>query len=100
MQIDITQIIVALIGLIGAVITYVLVPFIKSKTDATMFAKIQTMVQVAVTAAEQIYTGTGMGQTKKKYVLDFLESKGYTVDEDTIDKLIESAVYEMKQFAA
>ena len=100
MRIDITQIIVALVGLISAIITYVLVPHIKSKTDAATFAKIQTMVQVAVTAAEQIYTGTGMGQTKKKFVLEFLESKGYKVDEDTIDKLIESAVYEMKQFAA
>lgn len=53
-------------------------------------------MSVAVTAAEQIYVGSGRGSEKKQYVLEFLNSKGFTVDTNVLDNLIESAVYAMK----
>lgn len=42
-----------------------------------------------------IYTESGMGQQKKAYVIEFLNSKGFTVDADTIENLVESAVLDL-----
>lgn len=44
-----------------------------------------------------IYNGTGRGAEKKTYVLNYLNEKGYKLDLDTIDNLIESAVLELKK---
>lgn len=38
-----------------------------------------------------------MGEAKKKYVDNYLKSKDYTLDQDTVDALIEAAVKEMQQ---
>lgn len=43
-----------------------------------------------------IYTRTGKGAEKKAYVEQFMSSKGFKLDTDEIDKLIESAVLELK----
>ena len=49
-----------------------------------------------MSAAEQIYTGSGRGAEKKEYVLNWLHEHGVTVDESKLDAMIESAVYELK----
>jgi N-acetyl-anhydromuramyl-L-alanine amidase AmpD len=57
------------------------------------------MVNIAVQAAEQIYNGRGRGAEKKAYVLEFLRSKGYTLDMESVENLIEAAVFALqKQF--
>jgi len=53
-------------------------------------------VKIAVSAAEQIYNGSGRGPEKKAYVLEWLKQRGITVDEAKLDAMIESAVYELK----
>ena len=52
-------------------------------------------MRIAVTAAEQVYKGTGRGEEKKAFVLEWLKSHGVTVDMEKLDALIESAVYDM-----
>lgn len=94
---DLTNIASAIITLIVAVITAFLIPYLKAKVDAEKFAKIKNWVKVAVEAAEMIYNGTGRGAEKKAYVLNYLKEKGYTLDLDSIDNLIESAVLELKK---
>lgn len=94
---DITPIIEAVAALIGAIITCVLIPFIKSKTTAAQQAEINGWVKIAVSAAEQIYKGSGRGEEKKQYVLNWLKERGVTVDETELDALIEAAVYELSQ---
>lgn len=42
-----------------------------------------------------IYTESGMGAQKKAYVLEYLRTKGFTLDIDTLDNLIESAVLDL-----
>ena len=54
-------------------------------------------MKIAVAAAEQIYVGSGRGEEKKAYVIDWLRSHGITVDEEKLDALIEAAVYELNQ---
>lgn len=58
-------------------------------------AEINAWVKIAVTAAEQIYRGSGRGEEKKAYVLNWLAEHGITLDEERIDALIEAAVYEL-----
>ena len=97
---NITPIIEALAVLIAAVITGVIVPYIKSRTSAQQQEELLLWVRVAVTAAEQIYTGTGLGKEKKEYVLNWLAMHGIAVDVERIDAMIESAVYAMNQGVA
>lgn len=93
---NITPIIEAIFALIAAIVTAIVVPYIKSKTNATQQAEINAWVQIAVSAAEQIYTGSGRGEEKKEYVLNWLREHGVTVDAEKLDAMIESAVYELK----
>ena len=92
---DITTIIEAAAALVAAVITAVVIPYIKSRTTAQQQAEINAWVKIAVTAAEQIYRGSGRGEEKKAYVLNWLAEHGITLDEERIDALIEAAVYEL-----
>lgn len=93
---NITPIIEAVFAMLAAVITAVVIPYIKSRTTAQQQAEINAWVKIAVTAAEQIYTGPGRGAEKKAYVLEWLNAHGVTVDADKLDALIESAVYDIK----
>lgn len=92
---DITTIIEAVFALVAAVITAIVIPYIKSRTTAQQQAEINAWVKIAVAAAEQIYTGSGRGEEKKSYVLNWLAEHGITMDEDRINALIEAAVYDL-----
>ena len=92
---DITIIIEAVFTLIAAVITAIVIPYIKSRTTAQQQSQISAWVKIAVTAAEQLYKGSGRGAEKKAYALDWLHEHGVTVDESKLDAMIESAVYDI-----
>lgn len=94
---DITPIIEAVAALIGVIITCVLIPYIKSKTTTEQQKEINAWVKIAVSAAEQLFTGSGRGEEKKAYVIAWLKECGITVDEAELDALIEAAVYELEQ---
>ena len=92
---DITPIIEAVAALIAALITAFVIPYIKGKTTSNQQQQINAWVRIAVTAAEQIYTGSGRGAEKKEYVINWLREHGMTVDESKLDALIEAAVYDL-----
>ena len=94
---DITPIIEAVAALIGVIITCVLIPYIKSKTTTEQQKEINAWVKIAVSAAEQLFTGSGRGEEKKAYVIAWLKERGITVDAAELDALIEAAVYELEQ---
>lgn len=91
------QIALALISIIGALITYVLVPYLRTQTTEAKRKKMWNWVLVAVQAAEQLYKSPGAGQDKKAYVLDKLNQKGIKIDAAQLDLLIEAAVYQLNQ---
>lgn len=95
-MIDITPIVNAVIALAASLITAFLIPWLKRKATSEQMAQAQKWVTIAVEAAEMIYNGTGLGEAKKAYVVHYLEQKGYNMDADTVDAMIESAVLEMK----
>ena len=86
---------IAVIGIIVAVAARYAIPFLKEKYGEAKLNNIAKWVKIAVNAAEMIYTESGMGQQKKAYVLEFLNNKGFTVDMDSIENLIESAVLDL-----
>lgn len=90
MQIDLTQIIIAVIGVCSALITGFLIPYIQKNTSIKTQENLKLLVGIAVQAAESLY-GSGQGQEKKQYVLNYLKAKGVSVD----DVHLEATVYEL-----
>ena len=91
----ILRIILAVIALLSAIVTGVVVPYIKSKTTESQRQNIYTIVQLAVSAAEQIYFKPGQGQKKKEYVINYLSSKGIKLTVEDLNVMIEAAVKEL-----
>ena len=101
MTIDVTQIILAIITLIGAIITRFLIPLLKTKLkveDGKLSENqaylLNLAITTAVTAAEQLYKSEE-GQQKKAYVLNLLRLQGYDTDSAAIDAAIEAVVLEL-----
>ena len=96
MDINWTEIFVALIGFLGAIITGVLIPYIRTKTTATQRENIYTIVFNAVKAAEQILKKEDpTGEKRKQYVINYLSSKGINLTIEDLNILIEAAVKEL-----
>ena len=95
MKMNIEIIIKVVIPILGAIITYILVPLILQKTTKEQRNNIYFWVKIAVGAAEQIYAEKGQGKLKKEYVVDFLTSKGINITIQELDVLIEAAVKEL-----
>ena len=89
------KIALAIISIVGAIITGVLIPYLRTKIAANKLAEIQYWVNAAVTAAEQIFNEPKTGSQKKKYVMDFLSKLGVNLTEDELNVLIEAAVKEL-----
>ena len=96
---DITPIVEAILALVAVIITSIVIPYIKKRTTTEQQKELVAWVKIAVTAAEQIYVGTGRGPEKKLYVVEWLADRNITVDTNQIDALIESAVYDLNNAA-
>ena len=92
MNIDITLILNSVIALAAAIVSTVIIPWIRSKTTTQQREALMAWVKIAVEAAEQIFSGEGRGDEKKKYVAAFLEEKGFKIDGRSVDAAIEAAV--------
>lgn len=88
---DLTPVINAVIALAAALITAFVIPWIKRNTSAKDREEFLKWVEIAVAAAEQLFYST-QGKEKKKYVVQFLEEKGFAFSEEEVDAAIEGAV--------
>lgn len=93
--IDITPVVNAVIALTATVVSAFLIPWIKSKTTAQQRSELVAWAKIGVAAAEQIYVGQGRGDEKKQYVLEFLKSKGFDLNEESVNNAIEAAVKQL-----
>lgn len=95
MNIDITQIVVALIGLMGVVITTVAVPLISSKVTNEQWETIKNYALAGVQAAEIMFNAQGKGEDKLEWVSEYIEAQckahGIKIDMDTVRIAIENA---------
>lgn len=87
MRIDLTPVFQAVIALLAALITYKLIPWIRSKTTETQQGNLRALVKVLVFAAEQLY-GAGNGAAKLDYVQEKLEEQGFAVDREEIEATV------------
>ena len=95
MSIDLTQIILAVITLIGGIIARYLIPWIKGKLNDQQSETLNGMIRVAVFAAEQIFNSTE-GKAKKEYVRKLLADNGWDIDSALVDAAIEAMVKELR----
>ena len=79
MQINLTPIFQAVIGLLAALITYKVIPWIREKTTNEQRARLDAAIKTAVFAAEQMY-GAGRGADKMDYALRWLREQGFDID--------------------
>lgn len=91
---ELTELVKMLIELIAAVASMWFVPWLKAKCNAEQVADMLRWVEIAVSAAEQLYDAA-QGSAKKQYVVSFLEERGYRVDENEVDLAIEAAVLKL-----
>ena len=95
---NITQILLGIIILIGGAVSLFVVPYLKTHMTAEQISILAGIAQTVVYAAEKIF-GAKMGEDKLKYALnlakDLLVKKGLTFDEDVIRAAIEAQVQEL-----
>jgi len=84
-MVDLQPVREAVVTLAAAILTYVIVPYIKN-TILLMW------VRIAVAAAEQQFPDAKSGAQKKQYVLDFLKQIGYKETDPKVDTAIEGYV--------
>lgn len=101
MSIDLTQVILAIIALLGTILTTFVIPLLKTKLDLeksnlseNQANMLRLAITTAVTAAEQLFNSSE-GAQKKAYVLELLRQQGYDVDSSAIDAAIEAVVLEL-----
>lgn len=86
------------LSIVSVLITGVLVPLLKQKYGKEKIVNVMEAVDIAVKAAEQIYTKTGQGQLKKRYVLMRLNEQGIKLSEKELDDMIEASVLELNRW--
>lgn len=97
MTFDFTGIFEIVLSILAAIATYYIIPLLKEKLDAEKLKRLVKLITIAVDAAEQLY-GSGMGEEKREYVVNYLLKKGIVFDADEIDMIIESAVFRLPEW--
>ena len=95
MGIDVTELVVALIGVLSIFITSVVFPLIKSKLTNSQWETIKNYAFAGVKAAEIIFNAQGKGEEKLEWVSKYIEAQckthGIKIDMDTVRVAIENA---------
>lgn len=99
MNIDITDIIVSAIGLVGLIMTGIVIPalrtWVKSKVTNEQWETIKNYALAGVKAAEIIFNAQGKGEEKLEWVSKYIEAQckahGIKIDMDTVRVAIENA---------
>ena len=93
------NIVILLIPVIGAIITGILVPYVKTKISVTQMEEIIKWVTKAVQAAEVLFDAPKSGEEKREYVINFIDkmfnSKKEVITKDKIRILLEAAWKQM-----
>lgn len=92
MQIDITQVVVALAGILATLITIKLIPCIKSHMSAKQWNTLKTISEVAVMAAKSLDL---VGEEKKARAVEATQAAlgkaGMKIDTDTVADAVQAA---------
>lgn len=93
------NIVILLVPVVGAMITGILIPYIKAKISVTQMEEIIKWVTKAVQAAEVLFNTPKSGEEKREYVINFIDkmfnSKKELITKDQIRILLEVAWKQM-----
>lgn len=96
-MLDTTPLVQALIGLCGAAITALVLPWLRARLGEARCQLLRELAQVAAASAEQLYSGSGRGPEKLDFALEqvktSLSSLRLTFDETAVRVAIEAAVF-------
>jgi hypothetical protein len=92
---DYTQIILTFLALLGAIITTVIVPWIRRKLSESQQSNLEFYLRILVAAAETAFKDEGAGAEKKQWVIDRLSEYGIRFDVDLVSDAIEAMVREL-----
>lgn len=89
----------AIITLLCAVVTRFIIPWIKEKVEASKYKNVMEKIMDAVYGVEEIYRKSGMGEVKKKEVINYISlylmKKHIYLSDEEIELLIHSAVCQL-----
>lgn len=89
----------AIITILCALITRFIVPWVKEKIEASRYKNIMDKIIDAVHGVEEIYKQSGMGETKKQEVINYISmyllKKNIRLSDEEIELLIHSAVCQL-----
>lgn len=89
------------VSVVAALLAYYLVPYLKEKVKQEKYSDLVKAVNIAVEAAEQTFKESGMGKVKKEDVISFitkyLNDNNIAISDQQLDKLIESAVFQLNK---
>lgn len=95
------DLIVAVIPVLGVILTSFIIPYFKEQIGNEKLNKYKEWATMGVKAAEMLFTESGMGAEKKEYVVKFLTEQfnknKVVITEEQMNILIESAVKSMKE---
>lgn len=95
------ELIIAIIPVLGVILTSFIIPYFKEQIGNEKLSKYQEWATMGVKAAEMIFSESGMGAEKKEYVVKFLTEQfnknKVVITEQQLEILIESAVKAMKE---
>lgn len=95
------QLILSIIPVLGAIITYFVVPYLKAGISSEKLNQYKEWAALAVKTAEMLWRETGHGTEKKSYAEDILNhlfnAKKTVISEEQIHVLIEAAVQELNK---
>jgi LL-H family phage holin len=94
------KIVLILVSLAATILTSVVIPYVKERLGNEKLAKYKEWTMLAVQCAEMAFPDKGMGESKKEYVVTFLNEmfnkNKIVISSEQIEVLIESAVKAMK----
>lgn len=95
------NLILVVIPVLGTILTSFIIPYFKEQIGNEKLNKYQEWANMAVKAAEMLFTESGMGTEKKAYVVKFLTEQfnknKIVITEQQLEILIESCVKQMKE---
>lgn len=92
--INITPLVNAIISLAAVVISLFVIPVLRRKAKAQDLERLEALATLAVKAAEQLYDRKE-ADAKRDYVISYLYSKGYSVDDEDVLAALEAAVIKL-----
>lgn len=94
---DITIIVQAVLYILMSLLTIKVIPWVKAKYGQESIATIYSIIKILVKSAEQIFNETGAGVKKKAYVEAQFAKSGFSINQELLNDMIESAVLELNK---